>query len=61
MEFPEDRKLMLILEDSVVAREKSEEMVQLLEGKTFAAGTGWLFLWRFVCLSAIGRQYDADS
>ncbi len=31
MEFPEDRKLMLTLEDSVVARQKSEEMVQILE------------------------------
>ncbi|MEY8390680.1 PolC-type DNA polymerase III [Lachnospiraceae bacterium 45-W7] len=31
MEFPEDRKLRLIFEDSVVARQKSEEMVQFLE------------------------------
>jgi len=31
MEFPEERKLMLTLEDSVVARQKSEEMIQILE------------------------------
>ncbi len=31
MEFPEEEKLTLALEDSVVAREKSEEMVQILE------------------------------
>ena len=31
IEFPDERKLMLNLEDSVVARQKSEEMVQILE------------------------------
>ncbi len=31
MDFPKENKLNLILEDSVVAREKSEDMVQILE------------------------------
>ena len=31
IEFPDEKKLMLNLEDSVVARQKSEEMVQILE------------------------------
>lgn len=31
IEFPDEKKLMLNLEDSVIARQKSEEMVQILE------------------------------
>ena len=46
-EFPEENRMELCLEDTIIAREKSEELVQILE-KSCVSDAGWTL--KLICV-----------